>query len=119
MDKKVSGTVKGIKIETLTEEQTAAFFTLLKELDIVRDERDKLEKEANKFKQIANGFKKHKKFIYKTMMFFNYHQNSWNEKLATKSKEFIDEQNAIREELGEKPLNLPVLKATPKPKQIE
>lgn len=104
----ITGKYKDVDLSKFNEEQLHYVFTLIKQLEDLQEKLDYLEKTKKIY--TAN-----RKLMYKMILTFNFQQNSWNDKIAENAKKILDEVKSIREELGMKPLKLPVLKSEPKP----
>lgn len=89
--------------------------TLVRELQIVREENILLKDRNIKLKERERSFKAYKTLIYKMVKFLSFIAKGHNVKIAASAQYLIDENARIREDNGEKPLEI-VLYKKPEPK---
>lgn len=104
----ITGKYNDIDLTQFNEDQLHIILTLIGQIE-------RQQKELDYFDRVKKVYHAHSKLRHKMLGVFNFQQNNWNDKIADKAKEILQEAHKIREELGMKPLKLPKLKATPKP----
>lgn len=78
--------------------------TLVREIEIIRNENSKLKEENSSLKLLNKKLKSYKSLIYQTMKFNCFLANSRNESISKRAIGLLENYNEVKVSFGEKPI---------------